>query len=62
MFIAQTSFRNDILLPIIPLVKKLGQMEKMVIPLVPMVQMLLTNGTIGRTPNTRIAWLNSSGL
>ena len=38
----------------VPLVEKLVQMVKMVIPLVPMVQMLPTNGTIGRTPNTRI--------
>ena len=37
----------------VPLVKKLVQMVKVVIPLVPMVQMLPTNGTIGRTPNTR---------
>ena len=34
--------------------KEIGKLVKMVIPLVPMVQMLPTNGTIGRTPNTRI--------
>ena len=33
----------------VPLVKKLVQMVKAVMPLVPMVQMLPTNGTIGRT-------------
>ena len=33
--------------------KEIGAIGKMVIPLVPMVQMLPTNGTIGRTPNTR---------
>ena len=35
------------------LVTKLVQMVKMVIPLVPMVKMIPTNGTIGKTPNTR---------
>ena len=33
----------------IPLIKKLVQMVKIVMSLVPMVQMLPTNGTIGRT-------------
>ena len=33
--------------------KEFGANGKMVIALVPMVQMLPTNGTIGRTPNTR---------
>ena len=40
----------------LPLVKKLVQLVKSLIPLVPIVQMLPTNGTIGRTPNTRIAF------
>ena len=36
------------------LVKKLVQNVKMVMPLISMVQILPSNGTIGRTPTTRI--------
>ena len=41
--------------------KEMVLMVKMVIPLVPMVQMLPTNGAIGRTPNTRKDTMYQSG-
>ena len=46
----------------VPLVKKLVQKVKMVMPLVPKVQMLPTNGTIGRTrTHTYLSTIGKNG-
>ena len=42
--------------------KEIGAMVKMVMPLVPVVRILPTNGTIGRTPNTRIVKLGFTAV